>query len=201
MEGKILLSTAYLPPAEYFSRMLNASKILIENEENYLKQSYRNRCYILAANGVHVLTVPVFLGSLHKTAIKDIRIDYSKRWQQVHLGALNASYRSTPYFEFYFEELERAILRKHSFLLDLNMELLVSVLKILRIGLTPGYTNNFTAPCSTDFDFRYSILPKKKTDYITKEYTRVFNSDKSVCGKLSIADLIFNMGPDSALYL
>ena len=96
MAGKILVSTAYLPPAEYFSLISHADEVLIEREENYLKQSYRNRCYILSAHGPQLLTVPVYLGSQHKTHIKDIRIDYSKRWQQIHLRAIIASYRSSP---------------------------------------------------------------------------------------------------------
>ncbi len=92
MAGKILVSTAYLPPVEYFSLISRADEVLIEREENYLKQTYRNRCYILSAHGPQLLSVPVYLGSLHKTPVKDIRIDYSKRWQQVHLRAMTASY-------------------------------------------------------------------------------------------------------------
>jgi hypothetical protein len=122
MPGNLLLSTAYLPPAEYFARIANASEALIEKEENYLKQSYRNRCYILSPSGQQPLSVPVYLGSLHKTPVKDIRIDYSKRWQQVHLGALVSSYNSSPFFLFYFETIEKIILSNHKFLLDLNME-------------------------------------------------------------------------------
>jgi hypothetical protein len=120
MEEKILVSTAYLPPVEYFSVISGADNILIEREENYIKQTYRNRCYILSAHGPQLLSVPVYLGSLHKTGIKDIRIDYSKRWQQVHLRAMTASYNSSPYFEFYFENFEKIILKNKNFLLDLN---------------------------------------------------------------------------------
>jgi len=88
MPATVYLSTAYLPPSEYFAAIAEYDEVLIENEENYLKQSYRNRCYILSSNGIQMLSVPVLLGSLHKTPIRDIRIDYSKRWQQVHLGAI-----------------------------------------------------------------------------------------------------------------
>jgi len=93
----------------------DADEILVEREENYLKQTYRNRCYILSANGTHPLSVPVFLGSIHKTPVKEIRIDYSKRWQQVHLRAVVASYRASPFFEFYFEEIEKCILKTMNF--------------------------------------------------------------------------------------
>ena len=120
MPGKILISTAYLPPVEYFSLIQDADEVLVEREENYLKQTYRNRCYLLSSDGAHPLSVPVYLGSIHKTPVKKIRIDYSKRWQQVHLRAIITSYRASPFFEFYFEELEKNILNKYEFLIDLN---------------------------------------------------------------------------------
>ncbi len=123
MAAKILISTSYLPPVEYFSLISHANEVFVENEENYIKQSYRNRCYILSAHGPQLLTVPVYLGSQHKTPTKDIRIDYSKRWQQVHLRALTAAYNSSPYFQFYFENIERVISKRIDFLVDLNMEL------------------------------------------------------------------------------
>src|SRR5674476_108230 len=140
MGGKILVSTAYLPPVEYFSLMLEADEVFVELEENSLKQSYTNRCYILSPHGSQLLSVPVCLGSPHKTPIKEIRIDYSKRWQQVHLRAMTASYNSSPYFQFYFENIEKIISRKIDFLIDLNMELMESVLKMLKMEIKVTYT-------------------------------------------------------------
>jgi len=133
MAVKLLISTAYLPPVEYFSLISDAEEIFIEKEENYIKQSYRNRCYILSAHGPQMLSVPVYLGSVHKTLIKDIRIDYSKRWQQVHLRAMTASYNSSPYFEFYFESIEKIISANHEYLIDLNTALLEKIQQILKI--------------------------------------------------------------------
>jgi len=197
MTGKILISTAYLPPVEYFSLIKSADQVFVEREENYLKQTYRNRCYILSANGVHALTVPVYLGSLHKTALKNIRIDYSKRWQQVHLRAINASYGSSPFFEFYFEELEKIILRNHEYLIDLNTELTEAILKIIGIERPLFFTSSFTPLESMENDFRYSISPKSKPEIITKEYTQVFDTGSGFVNGLSIIDLVFNMGPES----
>ncbi|HPT22139.1 MAG TPA: WbqC family protein, partial [Bacteroidales bacterium] len=160
MEGKILLSTAYLPPVEYFSHISKANEVYIEREENYHKQTYRNRCYILSAHGPQLLSVPVYLGSVHKTSIKDIRIDYSKRWQQVHLRAMIACYNLSPYFEFFFENIEKTISRNHEFLLDLNMELTVSILNILKIEKTISCSNTFEPISDNKNDFRYKIAPK-----------------------------------------
>ena len=201
MPASIILSTAYLPPAEYFARIINAKEVLIEREENYLKQSYRNRCYILSVSGPQALTVPVYLGSFHKTSIKDIRIDYSKRWQQVHLGAMVSAYSSSPFFLYYYEELEKIILTNHDFLLDLNMELLMAVIKMLKLKVKISYTTDFAPLIKADNDFRYTISPKKKSDYVNKPYLQVFSQEKGFTGGLSIVDLLFNMGPDAVKYL
>lgn len=201
MERKILISTAYLPPIEYFSLISQSDELFIEKEENYLKQTYRNRCYILSAHGAQSLSVPVYLGSLHKTPVKDIRIDYSKRWQQVHLGAMTASYNSSPYFEFFFENIEKIISKKNKFLLDLNSELTRTVLEILKLEKTISYTTIFEPVGIKEYDFRYKITPKKESGFVAKEYFQVFNSNKDFFSGLSIIDLIFNMGPEAVNYL
>ena len=201
MTGKIVVSTAYLPPVEYFSIISRAGEISIEREENYIKQTYRNRCYILSAHGPQLLSVPVYLGSLHKTPVKDIKIDYSKRWQQVHLRAITASYNSSPYFEFYFEYVEKTISKNHQFLLDLNMELTMAVLEMLKVRKILSYTTYFEPVMNNENDFRYKISPKNKSPFSVKRYTRVFNIDKDYIPGLSIIDLVFNMGPDSIDYL
>ena len=201
MPGKMLFSTAYLPPGEYLARLVQTNEAFIEREENYLKQSYRNRCYILSAGGRQLLSVPVLLGSVHKTLIKDIRIDYSKRWQQVHLGALSSSYNSSPYYLYYFEIIERIILNSHKYLLDLNMDLLLAIIEILNIDTKVSYTTEFKSVTEGENDFRYRINPKKKSDYSAKKYLQVFNTENGFVPGLSIVDLIFNTGPEASSYL
>ena len=88
MAEELLLSTAYFPPASYFSLIARSTNVLIESEENYHKQTWRNRCIIMSANGPLPLVVPVLRGSFHKTAIKDLKIDYSKRWRELHLRGI-----------------------------------------------------------------------------------------------------------------
>jgi hypothetical protein len=176
MGRKILVSTAYLPPVEYFSLILQADEVFVELEENYLKQSYRNRCYILSAHGPQLLSVPVCLGSQHKTPLKEIRIDYSKRWQQVHLRAMTAAYSSSPYFQFYFDNIEKIISKKTDFLIDLNMELTELVLKLLKLNIRLTQTTHFETIGEAANDFRYKISPKIKSQFVVKEYMQVFNT-------------------------
>jgi WbqC-like protein family len=196
MAGKILLSTAYFPPVEYFSLIRNADLVFIEREENYIKQTYRNRCRILASAGVMSLTVPVIKGDLLKARIKEVTIDYSKRWQQVHLRAIATAYGKSPYFQYYFEEIERGLLHSYRFLIDLNADLLDTCLRILNIRKCISYTNSFSQPEGNENDFRYRISPKIKPNHKQAEYIQVFGDGNFVPG-LSILDLILNMGPES----
>jgi hypothetical protein len=201
MSDRILVSSAYLPPVEYFSLLLEAGEIFVEKEENYLKQTYRNRCYILSAHGIQLLSVPVFEGSRRKKVIKDVRIDYSRRWQQVHLGAIKASYSASPYFEFYIEDIKRIIFNNYNFLLDLNMDLTYLMLTFMKITKILNLTSEFTPVETTGNDFRYSLSPKKYSTYRPKEYLRVFNTCPDDSPGISILDLIFNTGPEAPDYL
>jgi len=197
ISNKILVSTAYLPPIEYFSVIAKSEEVLIEHEENYHKQTYRNRCYILSSHGPQMLSVPVYSGSLHKTALKDIRIDYSKRWQQVHLRAMIAAYGTSPYFEFYHEDIFRIISADHSFLFDLNMALTLHLLEAIDIKAEVAPTRTFKPLSDRSEDYRYRINPKKQALIPFIPYNQVFNTAKDFVHGLSIVDLLFNMGPES----
>jgi len=201
MTGKILISTAYLPPIDYMSVIASSEAAVIEKEENYIKQTYRNRCYILSAHGPQLLTVPVFEGSRHKIKISEVRIDYSKRWQQVHLRAIMSSYKSSPYFDFYFEKIEKIILANHEFLLELNNALLEAVIQMLRIKPEILYSIDFMTITDNTSDFRYTIMPGKAAVTKLNKYIQVFDTGKGFEPNLSVIDLIFNQGPESRNYL
>lgn len=200
MPGKILLSTAYLPPVSYFSLLYSASPVFIEKTENYMKQSFRNRCYILSPHGPQLLVVPVLEGSRHKKRITDVCIDYSKRWQQVHLRAMISSYKNSPYFDYYFEEFQKIILFNHEKLWDLNNSLLKLLLKLTKLNTEPVTTDDYEKNCDKDYDYRYRIDPGWKPPFTQKEYLQVFRGEKFIAD-LSIVDLLFNTGPDLKNYL
>ena len=197
----ILVSTAYLPPVEYFSIISKADNVLIERNENYKKQTYRNRCHLLSSHGKLPLSVPVLLGSFHKTNIQDIRIDYSKRWQQVHLRAMTASYKASPFYDYYFEKIESAVLKNHSFLIDLNTELTDKILKILKLNVKISFTNNFEPLRENPNDYRYKISPKIESQFIGRNYIQVFSTESGFIPNLCIIDLIFNTGPEASKFL
>jgi hypothetical protein len=201
MPGKILLSTAYLPPVDYFSLIAGADEVYIESNENYVKQSYRNRCYILAPSGRQMLSVPVFEGSRHKVQITEARIDYSKRWQQVHLRALISCYKSSPFFDYYFDDIEKIIASKHEYLFQLNISLIETILRMIGISKPLSFTTSFEPIENKPYDFRNLVHPDKQPLCASKEYYQVFNHDGSFNPNMSIVDLVFNMGPEADNYL
>jgi hypothetical protein len=204
MAEKYLFSTAYFPPVHYMGLLSRSDEILIEKEENYLKQTFRNRCYILSANGPLALSVPVLFGSFHKTALKDVRIDYSKRWQQIHTRGISAAYKSSAFYLYYYDLIEKVINGNYKYLIDLNTDALEVVLRITAITTKVSYTSIFEPVGKEAYDFRYEITPKKKIRnnlFKTDEYFQVFKPKSGFVNGLSILDLIFNTGPDSINYL
>jgi hypothetical protein len=204
MAGTVLLSTAYFPPACYFSLAAGADEVRIEKWENYHKQTFRNRCTILGANGPLDLTVPVLRGSFHKTPIRDLKIDESRRWRDLHLRGILSAYSTAPYFEFYFETIKDVITSKHRYLLDLNMEALEKMLDNVGIDVRVSLTEEFTGEGIVDGDFRYLITPKKsvRSDlHSDARYQQVFSDRYGFIPGLSIIDLLLNNGPGTGALL
>ena len=200
--GEAVLSTAYLAPVQYFTKIVLYSKVYIEQHETYLKQSYRNRCYIYGTNGKIPLIVPVkkVRGNLTKTI--DILIDYDTDWQRNHWNSIVSAYRSSPFFEFYEDELKPFYTGKEERLLDLNRKMLLLILDFLGIGNEIFLTDSFNKKYHDKADFRNSINPKKRlartdNNFIPVKYRQVFTEKHGFLSNLSIIDLLFNEGPDS----
>lgn len=198
MHKEALLSTAYFAPSVYFSILTSTETAVIEKWENYHKQTYRNRCVILGANGPLTLTVPVLRGSLHKTAIRDIEVDNGRQWRKQHIKSIISAYALSPFFEFYFDSLEEAINTKTSFLLDLNLQITEAVNKCIGIKNELRFSDEFLLPGDAANDFRYFISPKIKetiTGYTEPVYIQAFSDRFGFVPGLSILDMLFNNGP------
>jgi hypothetical protein len=201
---EITLSTAYLPPAQYFALITVAGKVNIEMHENYIRQSYRNRCIIAGPNGRHALVVPVLHGESAKSPITETCIDYSKRWIPVHLRAMEAAYRNSPFYQFYADAIFSVISGEHKYLVELNSKLLDTLLSLLAIDRKIEYTGSYKKPSGLENDYRYSITPKKSAGASAAKlppYQQVFSERHGFISDLSITDLLFNLGPRSPEYL
>jgi len=205
-----LLSSAYLAPVQYFTKLISYPEIYIETCESYLKQSYRNRAIILTANGILQLSVPVGDGPRAKGSIKEIKISYDQPWQQMHWRGISSAYNNSPFFEYYADDLAPFYQhKKWEFLIDFNLELLNTILKSLRLKTDLKFTEDYhlaaNLPELCD-DFRYSIHPKPQKQESDKHfspmpYIQVFSEKWGFVPNLSILDLLFNEGPQSVSYL
>ncbi|MEA3318333.1 MAG: WbqC family protein [Bacteroidota bacterium] len=198
---EIILSTSYLAPIQYYSKFIKYNKVLIERYENYIKQTYRNRCIIYSANGLVNLTIPVKKDKT-KTYIKDITIDYDTNWRKLHWKSIESSYRSSPFFEFFEDDLFPFYTKKFKYLIDYNTELQNLMLDNIGIeNIQFNYTNEYYKG-SDILDYREVFHPKKsmaKEDkyYKPEKYHQVFNNKHGWKANLSIIDLLFNEGPNA----
>lgn len=204
----IYLSTAYLAPVQYYTKLLLRGNIFIECEENYVKQSYRNRCNIVSANGIIPLSIPVEHASGSKIQIKDIRIAEHGNWQHMHWNAIVSAYNSTPFFEYYQDDFAPFYHKKYSFLFDFNEELRSLICNLLQLNdIQIYYTDNYkTELGQNELDFRENIHPKKNWEKLDKaffpqNYYQVFSQKLGFMPNMSILDLLFNMGNESILVL
>ena len=192
----VLIDLQYLPSLEYLSLLLTYDEVILESNEHYEKQSYRNRCYVLGSNKVEMLIIPIVDGN-KKTLIKDVRIDNNQRWQINHWRTISAVYGKSPFFEYYSDYFLQVYEKKHSFLWDFNFEMLTICLKLLRVNKTISQTDTYEkTPNSTMFDARGLINPKKTIEssifYTPIAYTQNFGNE--FVPNLSIVDLLFCRG-------
>ncbi|MCW3804196.1 WbqC family protein [Plebeiibacterium marinum] len=204
---KALFSINYLPSVQYLSHWVNSERPIIEQHDNYIKQTYRNRCDILAANGVIPLTIPVAKGRRPKVSMRDIEISYDTRWQSLHWRSIVSAYNSSPFFEYYMDAFQPFYEKKYRFLFDYNVELMMAVLDALELETKLVFSEDFVVdPIGQMADLRQVIHPKKDyneldPDFSPKEYRQVFQDRFEFTPNLSVIDLIFNKGPEAIDWL
>jgi hypothetical protein len=199
----VLLSTAYLAPVEYYLQIANHPQIIIEKQDNYTKQTYRNRCVIASANGLQILSIPIVKPDSLKCLTKDIRIAEHGNWRHLHWQAIVSAYNSTPFFEYYTDDFRPFYEKPGAFLFDFNEELRELVCRLLDISPSLSYSSGYINQTNAgELDLREAIHPKKET--LTKNfrpYYQVFETKYGFQPNLSIIDLLFNMGPEAVLFL
>lgn len=202
----LLLTTAYFPPIPYFSAIQQATHTYIEQFENFGKQSYRNRCEIMTANGVIPLTVPVAKAN-SKTLVKDLKIVYVTPWQKLHFRGIESAYKNSPYYEYYIDDLMPFFEKKEIYLLDLNNNILETLFGLLKIAKPFSLTDDYIREGDPAYsDLRNSIHPKASrrvsgADFPIHPYRQTFSDRFDFTPNLSILDLLFCCGPDAGRYL
>lgn len=200
---RTLIDSQYFPCLEYFSVIKNRKEVWIETKEYFVKQTYRNRCYIQSANDVQPLTIPM-IGGNKKIPMDEIKIDYGQKWLNNHWRAIISAYNKSPFFQYYEPYIHDILYARHDSLLALNNELLTFCLKVLKIDTPIKYTSIYEkGPFNETEDIRSVINPK--SDYICRRfytpipYQQLFGSKFAT--NLSILDLLSCVGPDADNYL
>jgi hypothetical protein len=197
-----LLHPTYFPSISHFVAMAQSEEITFEVEDNFQKQTNRNRTYIYSPNGIQLLNIPVKHSKLSHQKTKDIQIENDFDWQKQHFKSLEAAYRSSPFFEYFEDEIRPIFEKKHNFLLDLNFETLDFITKSMRLKLdyktTVEYFHEVDSNKVTDFRF---LANGKKDNSIFESYTQVFDDKYGFINNLSVLDLLFNEGKFALDYL
>lgn len=199
--SNIHLSTAYFPPVAWFAAAQSATIVSIEANEHYIKQTWRNRCSILTANGVLPLSIPTVKRSGEKMPIQTVEISYATNWQRMHWNAIVSAYNKSPYFEYFAHEFEIYFKEKTQYLFDLNLQIIKTLFSCLNLTIPIVATDDFL-PLDPEnkFDFRYTITPKLEISAAFPQYYQVFGHRYDFVPNLSMLDLLFNEGPDGLHY-
>lgn len=198
---KVLLSTTYFGPMQWYQKLHRAEYIEIEQWESFQKQTYRNRCLIATTNGIQALTVPIERNN--SQLLKDIRISDHGNWRRLHWNALQSAYGESPFFEYYQDDIHPFFEKRWTFLLDFNEEIRARMCELIDIEPHVSYTSAFVADTNIP-DFRSAINPKHPApdpDFTPKPYYQVYQPKHGFLPNLSILDLLFNLGPESIFYL
>lgn len=198
----ILIHPSYFPSISHGVAIAN-NEVVLEVEDNYQKQTYRNRTYIYSPNGRQMLSIPVrHSDGKGKQKYKDVKIDNSFPWQKQHWKSLETAYRTSPYFEFYEDEIAPLFHKKQDFLLDLNIATIALISDCLQLNLEYNKTRSYEiTPPSEIVDLRNLIASKKEPDFEFEHYIQVFGDKHGFISNLSVLDLIFNEGPNALTYL
>lgn len=196
------LSTAYLPPVEYFA-FLTADVVCIEACEHYVKQSYRNRACIMTGNGPYALIIPIEK-AITQTPVRDIKIDYTMPWQKNHWRTILSAYGNSPFFLYYRDALQPFYEKRITRLFDFNLQLLHTLLALFPLSPTIIVTDNYESMGSGDL--RCTINPKAATSphypyRISRPYRQTFDDRFGFVPNLSALDLLANMGNESINYI
>lgn len=200
--SSILLHPTYWPSIAQMVQVAQTEKVIFERWDNYQKQTYRNRAYIAHANGKLSLNVPV----LHSTdgkrqTSREVRTDGRFPWAEQHWKSLQSAYRSSPYFEYYEDDLIDLFSQMDVNLMDHNIKIFERLVDLLGIELNWSFNESYQTEVSGSMDGRHLVIAKKEPDYPLNTYTQVLQPSGEFISNLSVLDLLFNEGPNTLAYL
>ncbi|SHI66115.1 WbqC family protein [Aquimarina spongiae] len=199
---KVLLHPMYFGSIAQYVALVQADGVIFENEDNYQKQTYRNRTYIYGANGKLLLTIPIkHTGKAGRQLYRDVRIENDFSWQTLHWKSLETAYRTSPFFEYYEDEFAPLFEKRKEFLLDFNHECFQALQDCLQLDTPFSKTSKYQEQPEDSIDLRNLVFAKKEKSYDLQSYIQVFSEKHGFISNLSILDLLFNEGTNALSYL
>lgn len=198
--NNILIHPSYFPSISHFVAIAQAEKVTFEVNDNFQKQTNRNRMYIYSPNGIQLLNIPIKHSKEVHQNIKEVQLETAFDWQKQHFKSLEAAYRTSPFFEYFEDELLPIFQKKHRYLLDLNYQTMEMVSKCLRLDFAYDETSEYYHDVTGKTDLRGLINGKKDLSQF-ESYTQVFGEKHGYLNNLSILDLLFNEGRYALEYL
>lgn len=196
----VLCLPGYFPSISQYVAMLSASDLWFEMGDHFQKQTHRNRMYIYSPNGKQLLNVPIKHNQGMRQMTKDVRIENAFGWQKNHFKSLEAGYRSSPYFEYFEDDIQVLFHKKYNFLMDLNLDIFEILNECLGVTISFSPTIEFHKTVEDKIDAR-SLIDRKKDKTEIEPYHQVFEDKHGFLNNLSILDLLFNEGRHAVDYL
>ena len=196
-----LFIPTYFSPISQYAAFVHAKEIVFEMDDNFQKQSYRNRCYIFNTNGRQILNIPVkhAISSARKKT-KDTLLEKGTSWQDQHFRSLKTAYSNSPFFEFYVDDLAPLFEKKYTYLQDVNIDTFLFVSEALQIDSDFKKTSSYTEVLKSN-DFRNLAAIKTQPKNLVKPYIQMFDDKHGFLPNLSILDLLFMEGPNAISFL
>ncbi|MCM4165319.1 MULTISPECIES: WbqC family protein [unclassified Arenibacter] len=199
---KLLLHPGYFPNIINFAAIVQ-NDICWEVMDNYQKQTFRNRCYICTDLGIHMLNIPIkhLRNNKGKQRYGDVKMDNDYPWQRQHWRTLETAYRTSPFFEFYEDDIAPLFHNTYHSLMDFNLKTIETICACLQIKMPRESTQIFELDVRDKMDGRTLINSKTKLPLQQPEYVQVFGDRNDFIPNLSILDLLFNEGTNTLTYL
>jgi len=200
----ILIHPTYFPTVAHFVAIAKAKTVRFEAADNFQKQTYRNRFFIYGANGKLLLNIPTKHNKKeNKTSYQNTEIENIEDWQKQHWKSIVSAYKSSPFFEYYEDEIKDLFFTPQTSLYQLNISIFKIICECIELDTNIEYTDEFLKKYDSKeyVDLRILANAKKDTAPQFENYTQVFGDKHGYLNNLSILDLLFNEGPNTLNYL
>src|SRR5690606_21120253 len=167
---RTLVHPAYFPSISQFAAMVQANDLWYEMEDNFQKQTNRNRMYIYSPNDVQMLNIPLKHTNNETKKYTDTMIETAFVWQKKHLKSLEAAYRTSPYFEYFQDDLLPIFEKKHKFMLDVNLQIHDILSDSLRLELKYKYTKEYIKDVEEYIKHYRTQINRMKTNKLYETY-------------------------------